>query len=129
MTMRGTPTHGTTTPGPVWVLPEFFGGFLDEQLVGLPAAVEDLLQVDHIARHVPKLLAHPADEHHLFVNIKHGGLPESQYMVLVREVHVLPPTVPSLPDGLSHLWLSTGYGPSLLYCTPSGWSEHRVFDV
>jgi hypothetical protein len=126
--IRGTPPRGhLTEPGPVWVLPGVIGAFVDEQLAALPAAVEELLQVDHIARHLPKLLAHTADEHHLFVILKGGAVPESLYMVLARGVEALPPTVPALPEGLSHLWLSTGYGPSLLCCTPTGWSDHRVF--
>jgi hypothetical protein len=111
----------------VWVHAASTWAFPDEQLVGLQAAIEELLEVDVIARHVEKLLAHDADEHHLFVIIGLGGLPAAQYFPLTADVQVLPPTVPSLPAGLSHLWLKTEYGPSLLCCTPAGWSDHRVF--
>ncbi len=113
----------------VWVLPAGGGGVVDESPADLPAAVEDLLAVDVVARHLPKLLSHPADEHHLFVIIGHGGLPEPQYMAMMTAVASIPPTIPNVPDGLTHLWLTTGYGPSLLCCTPSGWTEHRVFDT
>jgi hypothetical protein len=128
VTMRGTKTQGRD-PGPVMVLPQSFGGFVDEQLEGLPGAVEELLQGEVAARRVAKLVAHEADEHHLFVFIREGGLPISRYLPLMTEVQTLPRTVPSLPTGLSHLWLYTGYGPSLLCCTPNGWSDHRVFNV
>jgi len=129
VTMLGMPGQpGSAGPGPVWVHADGAAGFVDEQLVDLPAAVDELLRVPVIARHVRKLLAHGADEHHLFVFVGVGGLPASQYLPLLREVQVLPPTVPSLPAGLSHLWLTTGYGPSLLCCTPAGWSNYRVLD-
>ena len=128
VTMRGTPIDGRQ-PSDVAVLPQSFGGFVDEQLAGLPAAVEDLLQVEMVARRVAKLVAHKADEHHLFVLIREGGLPGPQYMALVADADALPAFSPSMPIGLSHLWLSTGYGPRLLCCSPGGWSDHRVFDV
>jgi hypothetical protein len=126
VTMRG--TH-TSRPGEVWVHPEGLASFVDEHLVGLPAAVEELVQVPVIARHIQKLLVHDADEHHLFIIIGHGGLPASLYLPLMREVGALPPAVPALPSGLSHLWPSTGYGPSLLCCSRGGWFDHRVFDL
>lgn len=53
VTMRGMlPLPGSTRPGRVWVHAEATGGFVDERLVGLPAAVEELLDVPVIARHV-----------------------------------------------------------------------------
>jgi hypothetical protein len=120
-------SRSSTGPGLVWVHADAVWAFPDEQLVGLPAAIEELLEVEVIARHVEKLLAHDADERHLFVFIGLGGLPAAQYFPLTAEVQVLPRRVPSLPAGLSHLWLKTEYGPSLVCCTPGGWSEHRVF--
>jgi hypothetical protein len=129
VTLRGMRLHGKV-PGPVLVLPQSFGGFVDEQLVSLASAVEELLEVDVVARHVAKLSAHEADEHHLFILVGQGGLPESVYIPLVSEPQALPPSVPELPAGLSHLWLSTGYGRSLLCCSASdGWSDHRVFGL
>jgi hypothetical protein len=113
-------------PGPVYVMPDLEGGFIDEAIDGLNAAVEDLLAVPHIAGHIPKLLAHQADEHHLFVITEAGSLPGSLWITLMAEVTAPPPAPPRLPDGLTHLWVTTGYGPSLLCATPDGWTDHPV---
>ena len=70
---------------------------------GSNAAVDDLLAVPHIAAHLPKLLTHPADQHHLFVITEPGSIPGSLWIALMAEVTALPATPPRLPDRLTHL--------------------------
>jgi hypothetical protein len=113
---------------PVYVLPAGGGGAVDSKLEGLAAAVTDLLQVPHIRARLSKLLRAPTDEHHLMIWLRDGGIPISQYLAMVAPPEALPRISPIAPEGLSHLWLSTGYGTSLFSWSADGWAQHDVFD-
>ncbi|WP_156251958.1 hypothetical protein [Pseudactinotalea terrae] len=111
------------------ITPAGSGGVLDESLQGLPAAVEQLLEVPHISRRLAKVLTFDADEHHLAVALRQGAIPDPLYMVMMFEPKGLPDRDPTVPDGISHLWLLTGSGVSLIgWAAGSGWTDHRVFD-
>ena len=113
-------------PHHFYLMPHFDGGIVDDALDGLNAAVDDLLAVPHIAAHLPKLLTHPADQHHLFVITEPGSIPGSLWIALMAEVTALPATAPRLPDRLTHLWVTTGLGHLLCATPDDGWTTHRV---
>lgn len=114
----------------VTVMPSSVGGGVDEDLIHLPDVCSELLEVTHIAEHVAKVLRHPADEHHLFVWVGPGGIPFPQYYVLCGIPTRLPSTPPRRLQGLSNLWLATGWGPSLIaWDAHGGWQAHTAFDT
>jgi hypothetical protein len=124
---HGSPQEHTVDP-PLYVLPGAMAGGVDEELVHLPEVVTELLAGNHIADHVAKLLRQPADEHHLFIRVDAGGLPFPQYYPLTGVPNGVPATDPNAPEGLSHLWLATGYGPTLLgWDRGHGWAAHSDF--
>jgi hypothetical protein len=98
-------------------------------LGGLPPAVTALLRVPTVARRAAKAAAAPgADERHLVIQIGRGGLPERLYTALTVPGTPPPTADPDVPDGLTHLWLTTGWGGSPLLCWErgGGWRVHEV---
>ena len=126
---RSTACGNRRPRGGVVVLPAPEAASTDTDLVGLPCAVTELLTVPHVARRAAKVAAVPrVDERHLFVGIGDGGLPDGLYLALARPVDALPTDAPELPDGLSHVWLTTAWrgAPLLSWVRASGWQSHSV---
>ena len=101
----------------------------DATLRSLPDAVSRLLVEPHVARRAAKVAsARRVDERHLFVGLAEGGLPPALYRRLSGPLGVLPGDPPQVPDGLTHLWLSTEWrgSPLLRWQRDEGWSAHRV---
>ena len=126
---RPTASGNGRPPGGVVVLPTLEATSTDTDLVGLPCAVTELLTVPHVARRAAKVAAVPGvDERHLFVGIGDGGLPEGLYLALALPVDALPTGAPEVPEGLSHVWLTTAWSGAPLFCwvRTSGWQSHAV---
>lgn len=68
------------------------------------------------------------DERHLFVGIAEGGLPPELYQRLSAPMGELPTAPPEVPDGLTHLWLSTEWrgSPLLGWRRGQGWRAYPV---
>ena len=101
----------------------------DSTLRSLPDAVTRLLVEPHVARRAAKVAsARRVDERHLFVGLAEGGLPPALYRRLNSPLGTLPGDPPQVPDGLTHLWLSTEWrgSPLLRWQRDEGWSAHRV---
>lgn len=117
------------TTGTLAVLPGSMGGGVDEALTNLPASITELLAVRHVSEHIDKLLDHQANERHLFVTLGPGAIPFPQYYPLCSRVTALPSVSPSVASGITHLWFSTGWGPSLIgWSVRGGWQAADVFD-
>ena len=102
---------------------------VDPALTALPDAVSDLLVEPHVARRAAKVAtARRVDERHLFVGIAEGGLPAPLYLRLSAPLGLLPVEPPRVPDGLTHLWLTTEWrgSPLLAWDRDAGWSTYQV---
>ncbi|MCU1417161.1 MAG: hypothetical protein JWP32_1335 [Schumannella sp.] len=70
-------------------------------------ALEPALASVHVTRRVGKLLAIDADERHLFLVADHSSVgPEANFELSVTST--LPRREPTLPPGVTHLWVSSG---------------------
>lgn len=101
----------------------------DPTLTALPDAVSDLLVEPHVARRAAKVVgAGRVDERHLFVGVAEGGLPQPLYERLSAPLGGLPTDPPVVPDGLTHLWLSTEWrgSPLLGWDRVGGWVAYQV---
>ena len=102
------------------VVPRGRASIVDTALEGLPAAVSEMLAHERIARRVAKVCRAATDERHLFVGIGNGGLPDPLYIAIMGAMpEALPQDAPTMPDELTHLWLTTGWSGSPLI----GWSR------
>jgi hypothetical protein len=102
---------------------------VDPTLAVLPDAVSLLLAVPHVARRAAKVAtARRVDERHLFVGIGEGGLPEPLYLRLGAPHAPLPTGAPEVPEGLTHLWLTTEWpgSPLIGWAVGRGWRSHQV---
>ena len=109
--------------------PEEPAPHVDPELTGLPDAVSDLLVEPHVARRAAKVAgAGRVDERHLFVGIAEGGLPPALYQRLSAPLGLLPMEPPEVPDGLSHLWLTTEWpgSPLIGWRRRQGWTAYQV---
>ncbi len=116
--------HNGTRPRPSDAAPA-----ADPVLTGLPGAVSDLLAEPHVARRAAKVAgAGRVDERHLFVGVAEGGLPQPLYERLSAPLGGLPTEPPVVPDGLTHLWVSTEWrgSPLLGWDHVGGWVAHQV---
>lgn len=101
----------------------------DPVLTALPDAVSALLVEPHVARRAAKVArAGRVDERHLFVGVAEGGLPQSLYQRLSAPLGPLPAEPPEVPDGLTHLWLTTEWpgSPLIGWRRDQGWSTYQV---
>ena len=101
----------------------------DPTLTALPDAVSDLLVEPHVARRAAKVAgAGRVDERHLFVGIAEGGLPQTLYQRLSAPLGPLPDNPPEVPDGLTHLWLTTEWpgSPLIGWHRGQGWRAYQV---
>jgi len=118
--------NDSSSKRPVWVMPAGGGGWVDEDLTGLPEAASNLLAVPHVRLRVQKLLNHPAHEHHLFVWLGDGGFPDNVWIAMAGHPRSAPSAPPQTPPGLTHLWLKTDYGSSLIGWSAAGWTIAEV---
>ena len=105
------------------------GALVDPTLTALPDAVSDLLAEPHVARRAAKVAgAGRVDERHLFVGVAEGGLPQPLYERMSAPLGRLPTDPPVVPEGLTHLWLSTEWrgSPLLGWDHVGGWVAHHV---
>jgi hypothetical protein len=95
----------------------------------LPGAVTRLLTVPSVRRRADKVeRVVGVDERHLVVEVGEGGLPERLVAPLATPGTGLPVTDPDVPEGISHIWLTAGWGGSPLVCwhRGHGWSAHAT---
>jgi hypothetical protein len=116
------PIDNSTAPGRVWLTLEAWGvGTGDERTVG-EWVTRVLVEK---APDVPtKLAAHPDDvaERHAFI----WAIPISDRGVLAQlepgDDHPLPVTAPTLPEGVTHVWVAGFWSPGVLAWFPGrGW--------
>lgn len=115
-----------TTSGPA---PNGAAAPADATLTALPGAVSDLLVERHVARRAAKVAgAGRVDERHLFVAVAEGGLPQPLYQRLSAPLGSLPADPPVVPEGLTHLWLTTEWhgSPLIGWDALQGWVAHHV---
>jgi hypothetical protein len=103
--------------------PNTWGG-LDETFSELDEALSTAFDMEHIQGHVAKLMRTEADERHLFLIVGVYDLPFSLFGA-VGSGDRLPAGAPTVPDGLTHLWLAPEYGHRVLIGTRAGWAETR----
>lgn len=103
------------------------GGAVDDELVGLNAALDDALTLTHLAERVRKLRRHEADERHLFIPIHERALPYVIFGGLAFGERV-PEEPPPIPPGISHLWLAPNFSQRVLVGTTLGWEQHHPYD-
>ena len=118
LSRTGTRAHPSEAPSPA-----------DPVLTALPDAVSDLLAEPHVARRAAKVAgAGRVDERHLFVGVAEGGLPQPLYERMSAPLGRLPTDPPVVPEGLTHLWLSTEWrgSPLLGWDHVGGWVAHHV---
>jgi len=112
----------------VMVTPRGGGGAVDEQLEGLPAELAEVLQAEPVVRRLAKLAsAEGVTQRHLFLLLSLDALEfGTSYGLHFGEV--LPKWAPSLPAGVTHLWIATGYGRRVLLWDGFSWSQHHPYD-
>jgi hypothetical protein len=96
----------------------------------LPAALTALLEVASVARRADKVAGvRDVDERHLVVELGEGALPRRLYAALCTPGTPVPTADPVVPDGLTHLWLTTGWGgsPLLGWQRGAGWSAYPPY--
>jgi hypothetical protein len=123
------PADAGRPPPPVTVTVDPSAGGLptDPRLLGLPAAVGDLLGLPHVARRAAKVgSVEGVDERHLLIGLGPGALPRELYLPLCGAFTTLPTLDPDLPDGLTHLWLTTAWrgAPLFGWNATTGWVAH-----
>jgi len=118
----------TSAPGTVDVLPPSSGGAVDEELNGLDAWLVITLASGHIARRIDKLNRSGLRERHLFLILHESGVPFPIFYGLAFKTRV-PREPPSLPDGVTHLWLFTGWrdGGVLRFEPAGGWLREQPY--
>lgn len=100
------------------------GGTVNESLSRFAEAVDEVLVQHHVQKRVLKLGRSGYDEQHLFLVIDHTSLPFDVFYGLTRGT-VTPPTAPTLPGSVTHLWLLITFTPSGFLVTNDGL---QVFD-
>lgn len=78
-----------------------------------------------------KVCRAPTDERHLLVRIGNGGLPDPVCMAIMGVMlEALPKAAPTMPEQLTHLWLTTGWsGSPLIRWSKAGrWTARPLAD-
>jgi hypothetical protein len=65
-------------------------------------------------RHLEKLLRYQADERHLFLLVGSSGATPAAHIALVGPENV-PTEDPDLPEGVTDLWLHSGFGQTMVH--------------
>jgi hypothetical protein len=129
--MRGHPDVPSRTDDVergVMVTPSATGGAVDEQLESMNEVLAALYEVPSVARRIEKLRSTlGVDQRHLFLILSLDAVPfGTSYGLSFGSL--LPTSPPPMPDGLSHLWLATGYGRRVLLWDSVRWSQHYPYD-
>jgi hypothetical protein len=109
------------------VMPSGDGGAVDEELIGLRAALEAAFATGNLAGHLAKVGRADTDERHLFLVIHRTALGFPVFYGLAFG-DALPPDPPPLPGAVTHLWLAPSLGRRVLLWDGEGWSEHHPYD-
>jgi len=85
------------------------------------APLEATLSSQNLVRHIDKLLRSEEEERHLFLIVGWTSLTLSAVFELL-DPEQLPSIPPSVPEGITHLWLATGFGGGVLrWARGVGW--------
>ena len=88
----------------------------------IASALSGALTGQLVRDHIDKLLRHQAAERHLFLIVGLTGLTPAAVIALMGP-ELVPSEDPELPSGITHLWLTAGFGQELLvWQRGSGWS-------
>ena len=94
---------------PVWVHGPGSSAVCDAEADVITPALQAALAVEPAVGHIAKLLAHEADERHLFFLVNLSGLsPEAAYELI--DAHQAPRLPLEVPKGISDIWLCPRYG-------------------
>lgn len=112
----------------VMVTPSPSGGAADDELESLTEVLTEVFKVPSVARRINKVGSAPGvDQRHLFLILSLDALPfGTSYGLSFGSL--LPKSPPPLPDGLTHLWLASGYGRRVLLWDGDVWSQHYPYD-
>ena len=112
-----------------WVTPAAIGGFTEAGAANLTAEILAALDTDTMRGKLDKLNKSGYDERHLFLHVRPSALSFPIFEVLVFGGD-LPTDAPTLPAGLSQLWLTSGFkrGGILRAISGRGWSRFDPFD-
>jgi hypothetical protein len=121
--MAGYPSK--SPPQVVWLNPivsAIYGSEGEE----ITAGVAQGLRVEPAKGHLEKLLRDPHDERHLYLNVGVTGLGTSAAFALMNP-STLPSADPDMPQGVDHLWLDSGWGPTAtVWSRGQGWRNVSV---
>ncbi|MCO7273338.1 hypothetical protein [Cellulosimicrobium cellulans] len=118
---------GTNFPGSIYLTVErgieFTGGIVADDGNGLVRWFDEWIREPQQAHNIAKLTRSGLPEKHMFVIVPgFASGPFSATDLLMRADPPLPTVLPDLPDGLTHVWLtSTWTAGSIYHCGPSGW--------
>jgi len=90
------------------------GAFWESDGDAILSGLRDSLIQPVVKHHVAKLLRHEASERHLFLISGFTGLTPAAVVALIGPESV-PQEDPVLPNGITHLWLTAGYGQQILF--------------
>lgn len=109
---------------PAWALYMFggAGGVVPQDPDVISAWISDVLADPNYRDTTAKLLARACDERHVFLmsgSLTPFGVDER----LRRVTDALPVAPPSVPDGITHVWVTPRFGPDhVALWSPAGWS-------
>ena len=121
----------TAFPGSIYVTiersPHQTGGIVSVTGNGLTRWFNEWIQEPGQAHNVAKLLAAKAPERHLFVILPgFTTAPFSASELLMRSNAPLPTEAPTLPAGITHVWLmSTWDSGDVFHWSPNGWRRFQ----
>jgi hypothetical protein len=114
--------------GMAWLTHHADAHIVDHSLADLDAALSAALADGHLPRRVDKLLAHlGVDDRHLYVALHPSALTDQLSDALASGT-AMPPHPPTLPDGITHLWLAPYFSRRVLLGTAERWTEHHPYD-
>lgn len=89
-------------------------------------SIRHALSSSHVQRKLEKLLEAQSDERHLFLIVDRGGLTEAAQFELY-EPEEIPSTDPLAPSGISHIWVTNGWGSTILVWQKIvGWKQRLL---
>ncbi|TSD65686.1 hypothetical protein [Aeromicrobium piscarium] len=109
---------------PLFLTPGGRGGGVNESLSKFAGAIDDVVAQGHVQKRVKKLGRSGLDEQHLFILADDTALPFDVIYGLMRGT-VTPPTAPTLPGTVTHLWVLVTMTPRVFLVTADGL---RAFD-
>jgi hypothetical protein len=112
-----------------WVLTAPLGGFTEKGSAALPAELDAALTSDRMQSKLTKLAASGYEERHLFLQVRPLAFSFAVYDNLAFG-GPLPTEPPRLPEGLSQVWLASGWkeGGVVRAIARQGWCREHPFD-